>query len=294
MTTHISLMLAVEDASEAADWYKRALGATELWSLGSVLGLRIEEAPIFLHQPTDTGFVSPAASGNTTVRVEVFCDDPDTFIRRAVGAGADGSVDEIRDHQTPWGVHRQGGFRDPFGHVWLVGDKSPLGPFPSSEVTESDLTPVAAPPSPRRPVRGSCLCGGVRFEITQPFRRANHCHCSRCRKHSGTFGETQGRVPRDGFRLLQGEELIRSFRPVEGAVKAFCSVCGSSLFGGTWPDCGEVSVRLGALDDDPGIRAQYHSFVASRAPWDDVPDDGLPRYEAANPEADPSPSATPL
>ena len=138
-----------------------------------------------------------------------------------------------------------------------------------------------AEPSPSSPLHGTCLCGGVRFEITAPFRRASHCHCSRCRKHSGTFGETQGRVPREGFRLLQGEELVRVFRPEDGAAKAFCTVCGSSLFGGTWPDGDEVSVRLGALDGDPGIRPQYHSFVASKAPWETLPEDGLPRYDAA-------------
>jgi hypothetical protein len=136
------------------------------------------------------------------------------------------------------------------------------------------------------PVRGSCLCGGVQFELTEPFRRANHCHCSRCRKHSGTFGLTQGRVPREGFRLLAGEELVRVYRPDEGAaVKAFCGVCGSSLFGGTWPDGPEVSVRLGALDGDPGIRPQYHSFVDSRAAWDELPEDGLPRYGESPPSA---------
>jgi hypothetical protein len=94
-------------------------------------------------------------------------------------------------------------------------------------------------------------------------------------------------VPREGFRLLQGEELIRVFRPENGTVRAFCSVCGSSLFGGTWPVGDEVSVRFGALDGDPGIRPQYHSYVASRAPWDELPDDGLPRYDAAKPGADP-------
>jgi PhnB protein len=129
MTTHISLMLAVDDATEAAAWYERALGASELWSLGSVVALEIDGAPFFLHEPTAEGFVSPA-SGGTTARVEVFVDDPDAFVRRAVEAGADGSMDEVRDHQTPWGVHRQGGFRDPCGHTWLVGDKSPLDPFP--------------------------------------------------------------------------------------------------------------------------------------------------------------------
>jgi len=133
------------------------------------------------------------------------------------------------------------------------------------------------------PVSGGCNCGGVRFEVTLPFRRANHCHCSRCRRHSGTSHGTQARVPREGFRLLKGSELVRVWRPDDGgAVKAFCSVCGSSLFGAQWPD-GEISIRLGAFDGDPGIRPQYHSFVDSKAPWDELPEDGLPRYAGPPP-----------
>ena len=127
------------------------------------------------------------------------------------------------------------------------------------------------------PIRGGCLCGGVRFEVTGPFIRANHCHCSRCRRHSGTFGLTQGRVWREQFRLLQGEELIRVYGKGEGAVKVFCSVCGSSLFGGTWPDGRQVSIRLGAIDGDPGIRPQFHTHVDSRASWDVIAD-ALPQY----------------
>jgi hypothetical protein len=125
----------------------------------------------------------------------------------------------------------------------------------------------------------------VRFELTEPFRRANHCHCSRCRKHSGAFGLTHGRMPRKGFRLLQGEELIRVYRPEGGMAKAFCSVCGSSLFGGTWPHGPEVSVRFGSLDGDPGIRPQYHLHIGSAAPWDELPADGLPRHTGAAPSA---------
>jgi hypothetical protein len=123
----------------------------------------------------------------------------------------------------------------------------------------------------------------VRFEVTGPFIRANHCHClssnegSRCRRHSGTAVCTQGRVWREQFRLLAGEELIRVYGKGEGAVKAFCSVCGSSLFGGTWPDGSQVSIRLGAIDGDPGIRPQFHTHVASKAPWDEIVDD-LPQY----------------
>ena len=125
MRTLISVMLAVDNATVAAAWYKRALGATELWSLGSVIGLAIDGAPFFLHEPTKD-FTSPA--GTTTVRVEVFVADPDAYVSRAVEAGANGSIDPVRDHEVPWGIHRQGGFRDPFGHVWLVGDMSPLAP----------------------------------------------------------------------------------------------------------------------------------------------------------------------
>jgi len=132
-------------------------------------------------------------------------------------------------------------------------------------------------------VRGSCLCGAVRFEVIAPFRRANYCHCSRCRKHSGSGGLAQGRVPKEGFRLLAGGEQIAMFAPPGGMVKAFCQTCGSSLFGGTWPEGPEVSIRLGALDDDPGIRPQYHSFVDSKASWESICEDGLPRYPGRSP-----------
>jgi PhnB protein len=122
----ISLMLAVPDATGAAHWYREALGATELWNLGSVVGLTVEGAPFFLGEPANNDWETPAALGSRTVRVEVFVDDPDSFVKRAVAAGADGSVDEVRDHEMPWGTHRQGRFIDPFGHLWLVGDRSPL------------------------------------------------------------------------------------------------------------------------------------------------------------------------
>lgn len=128
-TTLVSLMLAVPDARAAVAWYKRALGATELWSLGSVAGLEIDGAPFFVGEPEANGWESPARLGTTSARVEVFCDDPDAFVEGAVRAGANGTLDNVRDHQAPWGIHRQGGFVDPFGHVWLVGDRSPLARF---------------------------------------------------------------------------------------------------------------------------------------------------------------------
>ena len=134
-------------------------------------------------------------------------------------------------------------------------------------------------------VRGSCLCRRVRFEVEPPFLRASYCHCSRCRKHSGADGCIQARVPRERFRLLAGEDSIRVFVPEGGgAVKAFCVHCGSSLFGGDWPAGEEVSIRMGAFDDDPGLRPQFHTFVDSRAAWDEITDD-LPQYPEAYPHS---------
>jgi PhnB protein len=127
--TIISLMLAVPDTPAAVDWYRQALGARLLWSLGSVAGLVVNGAPFFLHEPVAKRFNSPSEVGTTTVRVELFVDDPDVVIARAVAAGATGG--DINDYLVPWGIHRQGGFTDPYGHIWLVGDKSPLRPFPA-------------------------------------------------------------------------------------------------------------------------------------------------------------------
>jgi hypothetical protein len=128
------------------------------------------------------------------------------------------------------------------------------------------------------------LCGGVRYEVTLPFLRVSTCHCSRCRKHGGGSGLTQGRVPREQFLLVQGEELLRVWRPADaGMAKVFCSLCGSSVFGGTWPDGPEVSIRFGTLDGDPELKPQYHTFVGAVPPWDALPEDGTPRYDGRAP-----------
>lgn len=121
-------MLAVTDTPKAVAWYQQALGARLLWSLGSVAGLEIDGAPFFLHEPVQGRFDSPQVIGTTTTRVEMFVDDPDTVIARAITAGATGG--KIENYEAPWGTHRQGGFIDPFGHHWSVGDKSPLDRFP--------------------------------------------------------------------------------------------------------------------------------------------------------------------
>ena len=121
----ISVMLAVPDADAAVRWYTGALGATVLWDVGGVAGLSIDGAPFFVGEAESASWDTPATLGGTSTRVEVFTGDPDAFVARAAAAGATYD-DPVRDHETPWGAHRQGGFTDPFGHRWLVGDVSPL------------------------------------------------------------------------------------------------------------------------------------------------------------------------
>lgn len=127
--TTISLMLAVPDTPAAVEWYARALGARLLWSLGSVAGLEVEGAPFFLHEPVKPGFQSPSQLAATTTRIELFVEQPEEVIARAVAAGARGHP--VVEHAVPWGMHRQGNFVDPYGHHWSVGDRTPLNRFPA-------------------------------------------------------------------------------------------------------------------------------------------------------------------
>ena len=127
----LSVMLIVSRADEAVRWYGTALGAEVLWDLGGVAGLHLAGAPFFIHEAVAgrSSEPSPRDVGMTTTRIEVFADDAGALIDRAAAAGAT-DVQPLTDHEVPWGTHRQGGFTDPFGHRWSVGDRTPLDPFP--------------------------------------------------------------------------------------------------------------------------------------------------------------------
>ncbi len=135
-------------------------------------------------------------------------------------------------------------------------------------------------------LRGGCVCGAVRFEVDGPLLGAGWCHCTRCRRRTGAHASPQARVAPGTLRFVTGQEEISEWTPPGGGfVKAFCSVCGSHLYGRS-PDGWEVvGVRLGVFDGDPGVRPQFHQHVATAAPWQPLPDDGLPRFPAGRPPA---------
>jgi hypothetical protein len=128
------------------------------------------------------------------------------------------------------------------------------------------------------PITGGCLCGTVRFEVSEPFVSSNYCHCTRCQRRTGTAASVNARAKPGTFRVITGEDRIRSWRPPEGAEKFFCGDCGSALFSRSGPGGESYGVRLGTLDADPGIRPAWRQYTAYAAPWEPIPDDGLPRH----------------
>lgn len=126
-------------------------------------------------------------------------------------------------------------------------------------------------------IGGSCLCGEVRYEFDRPGKRMLNCHCSRCRRSRSSAHSTQLFLDADQFRWLAGEQLIDRYEmPDAGFAPSFCHECGS-LVPRVW-ESGNVSIPVGTLDDDPGMRPECHIFVASKSRWFEISDD-LPCYE---------------
>jgi hypothetical protein len=136
---------------------------------------------------------------------------------------------------------------------------------------------------PDLPLTGGCLCGAVRFEITQPLASALYCHCTRCQRRTGTAASASATVVPGSLRILEGEELVQGYRPPDGFEKVFCSACGGALWSRHRDDPQVIGVRLGAIDGDPGIRPTLRQYTGYAATWEPIPDDGLPRYPERRP-----------
>ena len=128
-------------------------------------------------------------------------------------------------------------------------------------------------------VKGSCLCGGVEFEVTGEFEPRSFCHCTSCKRLSGGAGTANARARSDEIEIVKGRELLRTYTPEGGSAKTFCSVCGSNLFGGGWPEREHCSVRLPAIDSPFDGKPTQHIFTRSVAAWETLPEDGLARQD---------------
>lgn len=132
------------------------------------------------------------------------------------------------------------------------------------------------------PLTGRCNCGAVTFEITEAPTGATYCHCHRCQRRSGTAASAQIMVPEGSVRVLTGADEVRGWSPPDGMTKEFCGRCGSHLWSRP-PGGVPRGVRMGVLDEDPGVRPTLRAWTSSAATWEPIPDDGLTRYEGPRP-----------
>lgn len=137
--------------------------------------------------------------------------------------------------------------------------------------------PAAPPANAASPLRGQCLCGAVHYAVDDAFVYALNCHCSKCRRATGSAFKPFAGIERRKLIVTQGDESVLTFGDTQANHDVRCARCGSLLFSvvreGTW-----VHVTLGTLVDTPAIRPGAHIFVGSKAPWFEIADT-LPQYD---------------
>jgi hypothetical protein len=133
-------------------------------------------------------------------------------------------------------------------------------------------------------LRGSCLCGAVKFEVDGEPKRFVHCHCSRCRKATGTGHASNLFLQPGVLKWLNGEEQVRAFKVPEAKrfTNNFCAICGSRLPRQA-KDTDSVIIPAGALDDEAPIKPQARIYSGSRASWS-CTDDELAVYQEYPPQ----------
>jgi hypothetical protein len=129
-----------------------------------------------------------------------------------------------------------------------------------------------------RHLHGQCLCGTVHYTVDDAFVYALNCHCSQCRRSTGSAFKPFAGIERDKLTVTQGAEQLLRYADDPANHDAHCNRCGSLLFSvirdGAW-----VHVTLGTLVDTPSIRPSAHIFVGSKAPWFTITD-SLPQHDA--------------
>ncbi|KEQ17314.1 GFA family protein [Endozoicomonas numazuensis] len=133
--------------------------------------------------------------------------------------------------------------------------------------------------------KGSCLCGSIQIELKGPISDIIHCHCSLCRKSSGTAYATNGFIEAKDLKVIDAENQLAFFERVEGKKRHFCRQCGSPVYSSNAANPERYRIRLGILDSEITERPISHNFITSKAEWDDM-DAELPRYDRYEPSRD--------
>lgn len=120
------------------------------------------------------------------------------------------------------------------------------------------------------------MCGAVRYEVSDAFRYAANCHCSQCRRTTGSAFKPFAGIEASELAIVQGEDKLMRYGD-DSNHNVHCGACGSLLYS-LVREAAYVHVAMGTLVDEPGIRPDHHIFVGSKAPWFTITDD-LPQFE---------------
>ena len=132
-------------------------------------------------------------------------------------------------------------------------------------------------------VKGQCLCGRVKFEVSGELGSTRLCYCELCHRANGSAFSANVRVPASSYTLLSGQDVIREYESSPGAFRAFCSMCGSPVYARVASDPDHTRVRLGTLQQDAAATVAAHVWVRSKPGWYTIVDD-LPQHpQAATP-----------
>ncbi|UOE81534.1 GFA family protein [Vibrio splendidus] len=126
--------------------------------------------------------------------------------------------------------------------------------------------------------KGSCLCGSIQLSLSGGVTDIIHCHCSLCRKASGSAYATNAFIDAEDLKLIDNDNTLTFYESSEGKRKYFCKTCGSPIYSSNSQSPKRFRLRLGILDSDISERPISHNFVTSKANWDDL-DAELPRSE---------------
>lgn len=116
-------------------------------------------------------------------------------------------------------------------------------------------------------IEGSCLCGKVTYTLSGQPQVMYYCHCSMCRKASGSSFATNMLARAEDFVIVTGHSFLKAYESSPDEYRHFCSECGSPIYGVAAVRPGIVSIRCGSVDGDPGLRPSSHIYTASKAPW---------------------------
>lgn len=127
-------------------------------------------------------------------------------------------------------------------------------------------------------LKGSCLCHAIEYEIHGELGPVMMCHCSKCRKASGSAYAINAMVNTNAFVIVKGQDAISEYESTPGVFRSFCKHCGSPLVSRRPSQPDIVRLRIGTLDTPVDVKAMAHIFVGSKASWDEIHDD-IPQYE---------------